>query len=775
MSEDANTTDKPSNEVLEPLRRAIGERYLTYALSTIMHRALPDARDGLKPVHRRILYAMRELKLNASGGFRKSAKISGDVMGNYHPHGDAAIYDAMARLAQDFNVRYPLVDGQGNFGNIDGDNPAASRYTEARMTIVAEALLEGLSENAVDFRENYDGTLTEPVVLPATFPNLLANGSSGIAVGMATNIPPHNIAELIDACLHLIKTPDARDDTLLQYVPGPDFPTGGILVEPPENIALAYRTGRGSFRLRCKWEQEDLGRGSWQIVVTEIPYQVQKSKLIEKLAEVIQTKKVPILLDVRDESAEDIRIVLEPRNKNVDPEVLMSMLYRNSDLELRFSLNMNVLIDGRTPKVCSMKEVLRAFLDHRQEVLVRRSGHRLGKIDHRLEVLEGFILAFLNLDRVIDIIRYDSDPKTSLMFEDWARDHPRAMAESDYVGPLTYRKAILGQEELSEVQAEAILNMRLRSLRRLEEIELRRERDDLQKERANLDDLLEDVVLQWAKIAEQLRVTRRSFGKDYEGGSRRTVLAEVDEMEEVPLEAMIDREPVTIVCSKMGWIRAMTGHLALDKVLKYKDGDEARFMFHAETTDKLIAFGSNGRFFTLLAANLPGGRGMGEPLRLMIDLPNEAEIIDLFIHDPKIKRLVASTAGDGFVVDETEIVAQTRSGRQVLNVKEDIKALTSQPIKGSYVACIGENRKMLLFDINELPEMTRGKGVRLQKYKDGGLSDVMTFSMPDGLSWKDPAGRTRTVEEAELQEWIGKRASAGRMAPRGFPRDNRFT
>ena len=775
MSEDANTTDKPSNEVLEPLRRAIGERYLTYALSTIMHRALPDARDGLKPVHRRILYAMRELKLNASGGFRKSAKISGDVMGNYHPHGDAAIYDAMARLAQDFNVRYPLVDGQGNFGNIDGDNPAASRYTEARMTIVAEALLEGLSENAVDFRENYDGTLTEPVVLPATFPNLLANGSSGIAVGMATNIPPHNIAELIDACLHLIKTPDARDDTLLQYVPGPDFPTGGILVEPPENIALAYRTGRGSFRLRCKWEQEDLGRGSWQIVVTEIPYQVQKSKLIEKLAEVIQTKKVPILLDVRDESAEDIRIVLEPRNKNVDPEVLMSMLYRNSDLELRFSLNMNVLIDGRTPKVCSMKEVLRAFLDHRQEVLVRRSGHRLGKIDHRLEVLEGFILAFLNLDRVIDIIRYDSDPKTSLMFEDWARDHPRAMAESDYVGPLTYQKAILGQEELSEVQAEAILNMRLRSLRRLEEIELRRERDDLQKERANLDDLLEDVVLQWAKIAEQLRATRRSFGKDYEGGSRRTVLAEVDEMEEVPLEAMIDREPVTIVCSKMGWIRAMTGHLALDKVLKYKDGDEARFMFHAETTDKLIAFGSNGRFFTLLAANLPGGRGMGEPLRLMIDLPNEAEIIDLFIHDPKIKRLVASTAGDGFVVDETEIVAQTRSGRQVLNVKEDIKALTSQPIKGSYVACIGENRKMLVFDINELPEMTRGKGVRLQKYKDGGLSDVMTFSMSDGLSWKDPAGRTRTVEEAELQEWIGKRASAGRMAPRGFPRDNRFT
>ena len=452
----------------------------------------------------------------------------------------------------------------------------------------------------------------------------------------------------------------------------------------------------------------------------------------------------------------------------------MGMLFRNSDLELRFSLNMNVLIDGLTPKVCSRKDVLRAFLDHRQEVLVRRSGHRLAKIDHRLEVLEGFILAFLNLDRVIDIIRYDTDPKTSLMFEDWARDHPRAMAESDYVGPQTYRKVIVGQEELSEIQAEAILNMRLRSLRRLEEIELRRERDDLQKERANLDDLLEDVGLQWSKIAEQLRATRRAFGKDYKGGSRRTVFAEVDEMEEVPLEAMIEREPVTIVCSKMGWIRAMSGHLALDKALKYKDGDEAQFIFHAETTDKLIAFGSNGRFFTILAANLPGGRGMGEPLRLMIDLPNEAEIIDLFIYDPKIKRLVASTAGDGFVVNETEIVAQTRSGRQVLNVKGETKALTAQPIQGKYVACIGENRKMLVFDISELPEMNRGKGVRLQKYKDGGLSDVTTFSMGDGLSWKDPAERTRTVEEAELQEWIGKRASAGRMAPRGFPRDNCF-
>ncbi|MEM6564470.1 MAG: DNA topoisomerase IV subunit A, partial [Pseudomonadota bacterium] len=465
MADENDTQEAEQPDLSEPLRRALGERYLTYALSTIMHRALPDARDGLKPVHRRILYAMRELRLISSGGFRKSAKISGDVMGNYHPHGDAAIYDAMARLAQDFNVRYPLVDGQGNFGNIDGDNPAASRYTEARMTAVAEAMLDGLNENAVDFRENYDGTLTEPVVLPAEFPNLLANGSSGIAVGMATNIAPHNIAELCDACIHLIKTPDARDDTLLKYVPGPDFPTGGVLVEPAENIAQAYRTGRGGFRLRCRWEVEDLGRGQWQIVVTEIPYQVQKSKLIEKIAELIQTKRIPILADVRDESAEDVRVIIEPRSRSVDPDVLMGMLFRTCDLEVRFSLNMNVLIDGVTPKVCSMKEVLRAFLDHRQDVLLRRSRHRLEKIDHRLEVLEGLVIAFLNLDRVIDIIRYDDDPKAALMSEDWSNDHPRAMNEADYLPPLP-----ADEPTLTDVQAEAILNMRLRSLRRLEEM-----------------------------------------------------------------------------------------------------------------------------------------------------------------------------------------------------------------------------------------------------------------------------------------------------------------
>ncbi len=775
MSDTSSDNKNKTGEITEPLRHALGDRYLTYALSTIMHRALPDARDGLKPVHRRILYAMSRLKLNSTGGFLKSAKISGDTMGDFHPHGDMAIYDAMARLAQDFNVRYPMVDGQGNFGNIDGDNPAASRYTEARMTDVAEAMLEGLSENAVDFRDNYDGRLTEPVVLPATFPNLLANGSSGIAVGMATNIPPHNIEELCNACLHMIKAPNVRDETLLEYIPGPDFPTGGTIVEPKENILQAYRTGRGSFRLRSNYVVEDLGRGQWQIVVTEIPYQVQKSKLIEKLAELIQLKKLPILADVRDESADDIRLVLEPRSKNVDPDVMMGMLFRSSDLEVRFSMNMNVLIDGLTPKVCSLKEVLRAFLDHRRDVLQRRSQHRLDKIDHRLEVLEGFIIAFLNLDRVIDIIRYDDDPKKALMFEDWSRDHTRATSEKDYVSPFAGRGPIGEEEEpsLTEVQAEAILNMRLRSLRRLEEIELVRERDELMIERADLEDLLEDEGLQWARISEQLRETRKKFGKDYEGGARRTLFAEAGEVEDVPIEAMIEREPITVVCSQMGWIRAMSGHIDLSRELKFKDGDGPRFIFHAETTDRLLVFGSNGRFYTLPAANLPGGRGMGEPLRLMVDLPNEAEIVELFIHKPGRKLLVGSTAGDGFVVNEDDVLAQTRTGKQVLNVRGDVRALVCRVVEGDHIACVGENRKVLVFPIAELPEMGRGKGVRLQKYKDGGLSDATTFDLAEGLSWLDPAGRTRT--ETELVEWTGKRASAGRMAPRGFPRDNKFT
>ncbi|AUH35163.1 DNA topoisomerase IV subunit A [Paracoccus tegillarcae] len=730
----------PERTEAEPLSRAIGERYLTYALSTIMNRALPDARDGLKPVHRRILFAMRELRLSPTGAFRKSAKITGDVMGNYHPHGDAAIYDAMARLAQDFAMRYPLVDGQGNFGNIDGDNPAAARYTEARLDASSEALMEGLAEDAVDYRPNYDGTLEEPVVLPAAFPNLLANGASGIAVGMATNIPPHNLHEVIDACLHLIKTPDARDDTLATIIQGPDFPTGGVIVESRESMAETYRTGRGAFRLRSRWEQEDLGRGQWQIVVTEIPYQVQKSKLIERLAELIQTKKIPILADVRDESAEDIRIVLEPRTRAVDPEQMMAALFRVSDLETRFSLNMNVLIDGRVPKVCSLKEVLRAFLDHRREVLIRRANYRLEKIAARLEVLEGYLIAYLNLDRVIEIIRYEDEPKSVMMAE----------------------------FKLTEVQVEAILNMRLRALRKLEEIELRAERDRLMEERDGLSAMLSDEGAQWSRIADQLKEVRNLFGKSKPEGQRRSQISEAVEVEPIDMDAMIEREPLTVILSKMGWIRAMKGHQPLDAEVKFKDGDGPGLALHSETTDKLMVFASNGRFYTLPSNNLPGGRGMGEPLRLMIDLPNEAEVIAVFAWRPDQKYLVASKAGDGFVVVAGDILAQTKTGKQVLNGD----ALLCRPISGDHVVTVGENRKMLVFPLDELPEMGRGKGVRLQKFKDGGLSDATCITLAEGLRWQETGGRTRT--EPDLTEWLGKRASAGRMAPRGFPRDNRF-
>ncbi|RED11150.1 DNA topoisomerase IV subunit A [Pontivivens insulae] len=765
----ANDTDTPEMDGLitqEPLARAIGDRYLQYALSTIMHRALPDARDGLKPVHRRILFAMRGLRLDPNGAFRKCAKIVGEVMGNYHPHGDQAIYDALARLAQDFAVRYPLVDGQGNFGNVDGDNPAAQRYTEARMTAVAAAMMEGLAENAVDFRPNYDGSEEEPEVLPGAFPNLLANGSSGIAVGMATNIPPHNVAEVIDAALYLIKTPNAGIEKLVEFVPGPDFPTGGTIVEPIEQIREAYATGRGAFRLRAVWEREELGRGQWQIVVTEIPYQVAKSKLIERIADLINTKKLPILADIRDESAEDIRIVLEPKARTVDPATLMEALFKATDLETRFSLNMNVLIDGRTPQVCSLREVLRAFLDHQRDVLIRRSTHRMDKIDRRLEVLEGYIVAFLNLDRVIEIIRYEDEPKLQLMAE----------------------------FELTEVQAEAILNMRLRSLRKLEEMELRNERDALIVEREGIVDLLGSEDLQWGRIAEQLRETRKTFGPpaafkgitaaetlsdlkrqhgaDYPVGARRSGFADAPVAADVPLEAMIEREPITVVCSQMGWVRAMKGHIALDSELKFKDGDGPKFIFHAETTDRLVVFGTNGRFYTVPASNLPGGRGMGEPIRLMVDLPNEAEILAMFAHKQGRKLLVASSAGDGFVVPEEDVIAQTRSGKQVLNVR-DARAVVCRPVDGDHVAVVGENRKVLVFPLDELPEMGRGKGVRLQKYKDGGLSDARTFNLADGLQWKDGGGRQRT--ETELGDFTGKRAGTGRMAPRGFPRDNKFT
>ncbi len=730
----------------EPLARALGERYLTYALSTIMNRALPDARDGLKPVHRRILYAMRGLRLDPNGAFRKCAKIVGEVMGNYHPHGDQAIYDALARLAQDFNVRYPLVDGQGNFGNIDGDNPAAQRYTEARLTAAAAALMEGLAEDAVDFRDNYDGSEQEPVVLPAAFPNLLANGSSGIAVGMATNIPPHNLDELCAACLQLIQHPNASDEKLLDFVQGPDFPTGGVIIEPRAAIKQAYCTGRGSFRLRARWRQEDLGRGQWQVVVTEIPYQVPKGRLIERLAELINAKKVPILADVRDESTEDVRIVLEPRARTVDPVVMMEMLFRASDLETRFAMNMNVLIDGRTPQVSTLRQVLRAFLDHRRAVLLRRSRFRLARIDARLEVLEGLLVAYLNLDRVIEIIRTEDDPKA----------------------------VMIAEFRLTDVQAEAILNMRLRNLRKLEEMEIRAERDALTAERAELVALLGSEDAQWRRIADEIRAARKAFGKDAKGGARRTSFDDAPDVEEVSFDAMIEKEPITVVCSEMGWIRALRGRLDPGAELKFKDGDGPRFLVHTETTDRLLLFASNGRMYTLACAGLPGGRGMGEPMRLMLDLPNEAQLVALFVHRPGERLLVAAETGDGFLLPEDEAVAQTRAGRQILNLKDGAKARVCRPVAGDHVAVVGQNRKLLIFPLAELPEMGRGKGVRLQRYKDrdGTLSDAITFALAEGLSWKDPAGRTRTV--TELADWLGARASAGRMAPRGFPANNRF-
>ena len=729
----------------ESLQEAIKERYLQYALSTIMDRALPDARDGLKPVHRRILYAMRELKLRAGGPFRKSAKISGDVMGNFHPHGDQAIYDALVRLAQDFNLRYPLVDGQGNFGNIDGDNAAAARYTEARLTSAAEALMNGLDEDAVDFRPNYDGTLTEPVVMPASLPNLLANGASGIAVGMATEIPPHNAGELCDACLHLVKHPGASDESLAKRVPGPDFPTGGVIVEPPEQIFAAYRTGRGTIRLRAKWSVEKLGRAQWQAVVTEIPYQVKKSKLIERIASMIQAKRIPAVGDVRDESADDVRIVIEPKSKNIAPEALMESLFRNSDLEIKFSMNMNALIDGRTPKVCSLKELLAAFLRHRREVLQRRSRHRLGKIDARLVVLEGYIVAYLNLDRVIEIIRFEDDPK----------------------------QVLIAEFELVDEQAEAILNMRLRNLRKLEEAELRRERDELIFERGELDDLLNDEELQWKRIGSDLTEVKKKFGRTGSGGARRTEFAEAPQIDDLAPETLIEREPATVICSKTGWTRVMKGAVPLDQDFKYRDGDEGRFVFHAETTDKLLLLGTNGRFYTLPVSSLPGGRGLGEPIRVMVDLPNEADIAALFPYRSGRKLIVATAEGYGFVVEEDGVLAGTKNGKQVLNVRDPDKASFCVPIEGDRVALIGENRRLLIISVEDLPEMPRGKGVRMQRFKTGGLSDLKVFKEEDGLQWMDPAGRTRT--EKPIEDWIGKRGNAGRAPPRGFPRSNKFT
>jgi len=727
------------------LADAISTRYLSYALSIIMSRSLPDVRDGMKPVHRRILYAMRQLKLDPADGYKKCARVVGDVIGKYHPHGDVAVYDAMVRLAQDFAVRYPLVDGQGNFGNVDGDNAAAMRYTEARLTNVATALMDGLDEDAVDFRQTYDGEEREPVVMPAAFPNLLANGGAGIAVGMATSIPPHNVGELCAALLHLIKSPNATIGKLVGFIPGPDFPTGGILVEDPAAVTAAYKTGRGGFRLRAKWAKEKLGRGMYQIVVTEIPYQVQKSRLIEKIAELINTRRLPILADVVDESTDDVRIVLEPRNRSVDPELLMDQLFKLSDLETRFSLNMNVLDADHTPRVMNLREVLQAFLDHRHEVLVRRTRYRIEKIDQRLDTLAGYLAAYLNLDEVIRIIREDDDPKVALM------------------------QAF----DLNEAQAEAILNMRLRSLRRLEEIEIKAEHGALNDEKKSLNTLLKDKGLRWKRIAGEVTEIKKTFGGNDAIGARRTVIGAPPVIMDVPLEALIEKEPVTVLCSEKGWIKAAKGHLEDFGEVKYKEGDKQRFAIHAETTDRLLMFATNGRFYTMSCDKLPGGRGFGEPVRLMIELGNEHDIIALFLWRPGEALLIASSAGRGFRVKADDVVAQTKSGKQVLNVGAgDDEAVVCAPVEGDSVAVIGDNRKLLIFPLDEVPEMTRGRGVILQRYKDGGLADVKTFSMAGGLSWKT-GERTRT--ETDLMAWQGKRAQSGRLPPKGFSKANKFS
>ncbi|MAE51499.1 MAG: DNA topoisomerase IV subunit A [Micavibrio sp.] len=729
----------------QPFSEILSERYLSYALSTIMSRSLPDVRDGMKPVHRRLMYAMYQLKLNPDTAPKKSARVVGDVIGKFHPHGDTAVYDAMVRLAQDFAQRYPLVDGQGNFGNIDGDNAAAMRYTEARLTRVALLLLEGIEENAVDFRPTYDGSENEPVVLPGGFPNLLANGSSGIAVGMATNIPPHNVGELCDA-MQLMLEKDASDEEIAQIVKGPDFPTGGTLVEDSKDVLEAYRTGKGAFRVRAKWHKEELKQGLYQIVVSEIPYQVQKSKLIEKIADLINDKKLPMLDDVRDESADDVRLVLVPKNRNVEPEVLMEALFRNSDLENRFNMNMNVLDGGVTPRVMGLKEVLRAWMEHQKEVLVRRSSHRLEKVLARIEVLEGYLIVYMNIDEVIRIIRFEDEPKMKL----------------------------IETFNLTENQAEAVLNLRLRRLHKLEEMEIKGEHEKLSAERDELQKLIASEMRQWTRIKKQIAAIKKEFGQDTELGARRTMIGAAPVPMSIDMDAvMIEKEPITIICSDKGWIKAMKGHGQKVDDIKYKDGDRERFILEAQTTDKLLVFGTNGRFYTLSCNDLPPGRGYGEPVRLMVDLPNEADIAKIMLFESDCRLLVASSDGRGFLVKSDDVLAQTKSGKQILNVSGKVEAKLCQYIPGQHdhLAVIGKNRKMLVFALEELPEMTRGKGVILQKYKDGGLSDAKSFDLEQGLEFKYGSGTT-LVEE--VMPWLGKRASAGRLPPNGFPKNNKF-
>jgi topoisomerase-4 subunit A len=723
---------------------ALGERYLSYALSTIVARSLPDVRDGLKPVHRRILHAMDQLRLDPASGYKKCARIVGDVMGKYHPHGDLAIYDALVRLAQDFSLRYPLVDGQGNFGNIDGDNPAAMRYTESRLSAVAQAMLDGLDGDAVDFRSTYDGEDSEPVVLPARFPNLLANGAAGIAVGMATSIPPHNVGELCAALLHLIQEPGCAAAELVAHVAGPDFPTGGVLVEPPKSIAEAYATGHGSFRLRARWSKEPLSHGLYQIVIGEIPYQVPKGRLVEKIAALLEEKKLPLLADIRDESTEEVRLVIEPKTRNVDAEILMEQLFRLTELEVRVPLNLNVIDPAGVPRVMNLKEALQAFLDHRREVLTRRTRHRLTAVGRRMEILRGFVIVYVNLDEVIRIIREADEPKAEMMAR-WG---------------------------LSEVQVEAILNMRLRTLRRLEEIAIQKELTELAAEASALDALLASDKRQWRALAKEVAATQKEFGGDTPLGRRRTLLGAAPEAVEIPPAALVEREAVTVLCSQKGWIRAVKGHAAAAVEQKYKEGDGPRFAVAAETTDRLVIFGSNGRFYTIPVDRLPGGRGQGEPLRLMIDLPNEHDVVVLFAHRADLRLLVAADDGRGFLVDGEEALAQTRAGKQVLTPAPGARAAACVSAEGDMAAFVGDNRRLLIVDLAEIPEMARGRGVILQRYRSGGLADAKVFRLADGLSWRQGENRTRT--EIDVAPWRGARGGAGHGVPQGFPRSGRF-
>ncbi|MFD2677535.1 DNA topoisomerase IV subunit A [Camelimonas lactis] len=746
MGKEVGTPPDDGIENVE-LREALEQRYLDYALSTIMHRALPDARDGLKPVHRRILYGMRLLRLDPGSPFKKSAKVVGDVMGSFHPHGDQAIYDAMVRLAQDFASRYPLVEGQGNFGNIDGDGPAAHRYTEARMTDVARLLLQDIDNDTVDFRPNYDGSTMEPAVLPSAFPNLLANGSQGIAVGMATSIPPHNVAELCEAALYLITHPEATSEQLLNFVQGPDFPTGGVIVEPRVNIVDAYRSGRGGFRVRARWEREDAGRGGWVAVVTEIPYLVPKARLIEKIADLLQDKKLPLVADVRDESAEDVRVVFEPRSRTVDPELMMESLYRLTELESRVPLNLNVLTAGRVPRVLGLAEVLREWVDHRRDVLQRGSRHRLGVIGRRLEILGGLLIVYLDLDEVIRIIREEDEAKPALM----------------------------KRFDLTEIQANAILDTRLRALRKLEEMQLRTEQEALQKEEAELNALLGSEAAQWKKVSTEIRALRKLFGPETPLGRRRTTFADAPAAGAIDLtEAMVEREPVTVVVSAKGWIRALKGHVADVSGLQFKGDDSLALSFHAETTSRILLADSTGRVFTIEAAKLPGGRGVGDPLRILIDMDENASIVAAWPWRQGEKMLMMSSEGRGFVASSDDMVANTRKGKQIMVMDAPHRLAVCAPVAGDHLAIIGQNRKLLVFPLIQAPEMTRGKGVRLQKYRDGGASDAKTFNLVEGLTWKDTSGRTWTVNENDLRDWVGNRAEAGRLPPKGFPRNNRF-